>query len=149
MTANAAGEGREKGMTGMVRFPLTEGVGLEGGSTGRRTQLRARGSAWTGKIATWSDEEEDFEGEMARTWVGYDVSAEETLTGTLIEEESCERDSDGGSESAFMPLSMACGRERKPRRTYSKGTPASSGDVARTASGETSVKVGRERVRGS
>lgn len=86
---------------------------------------------------------------MARTWVGYDISPGEARTGTLIEEESCERDSEGGSESAFMPLSMACGCARRPRRTYSKGTPASSGDAATTASGETSVNVGRERVRGS
>lgn len=35
-----------------------------------------RGSAWTGKIATWFGEEEDFEGETARTWVGY--AADET-----------------------------------------------------------------------
>lgn len=45
MTANAGGEGRERGRTGSVRFPLAEGVGLEGGSTGRRAQLTARGSA--------------------------------------------------------------------------------------------------------
>lgn len=53
-----------------MRFPFAEGEGLEGGRTGSRAQLAARTSACTGKICIWSEEEADFEDEMARMWVG-------------------------------------------------------------------------------
>ena len=68
---------------------------------------------------------------------------------TLRTEGICERGRVGGNANALMPRDKGPGSWQSPRRMYSEGTSARSGDTAISASRETSVNLGRERFRGS
>lgn len=143
----AAGEGSERGSTGML---MEEPACDEAcGTRGSVAQCEAKTKEWTGKIRMCSFPEADLEPDTASTCVGLCC---ELPAGTEIAEGNCERGMEVGMWDLGrleMPASIWLALDLRPRRMYSTGTLASSGAAATIESRDTSAKEGRARLRGS